>query len=53
MIIQPYQLVQDLSTQCNSTYYMMDHLIEQRWPITVVSDRYLDMKSEQWETHSF
>ena len=31
---------------------MMDRLIEQRWPITVVSDRCLDMKSEQWETLS-
>ena len=38
---------------------MIEHLIEQRWPITAVlsdhtvtkgSDRYLDLKSEQWET---
>ena len=48
--MQPYQLIQDLSMQWNSIYYMMDHLIEQRCPITAVSDRYLDMKSEQWET---
>ena len=37
---------------------MIDRLVEQRWPITAVlsdhtvtkvSDRYLDLKSEQWE----
>ena len=29
-------LIQDISTQWNSTYYMIEHLIEQRWPITAV-----------------
>ena len=37
---------------------MIDRLVEQRWPLTAVlsdhtvtkaSDRYLDLKSEQWE----
>ena len=59
MRMEPHQLIQDVSTRWNSTYYMIDRLIEQRWPITAVfsdhtvtngSDRYLDMKSEQWDT---
>ena len=59
MRMKPHQLIQDVSMWWNSTYYMIDVLIEQRWPITAVlsdhtvtkgSDRYLDMNSEQWET---
>ena len=58
MRMEPHQLIRDVSTWWNSTYYMTDRLIEQRWPITAVysdhtvtkvSDRYLDLKSEQWE----
>ena len=58
MRVDSHNLIQDISTRWNSTYYMMEHLIEQRWPITAVlsdhtvtkaSDRYLDLKSEQWE----
>ena len=58
MRMEPHQLIQDISTRWNSTYYMIERLVEQRWPITAVlsdhtvtkvSDRYLDLKSEQWE----
>jgi len=53
-----HNLIQDVSTRWNSTFYMMERLVEQCWPITAVlsdnsaikpSDRYLDFKSEQWE----
>ena len=53
-----HNLIQDVSTRWNSTFYMIERLVEQRWPITAVlsdnsvtkpSDRYLDLKSEQWE----
>ena len=56
--MEPHQLIR-CKHVWNSTYYMIDLLIEQRWLVTVVlsdhtvtkgSDRYLDMKSEQWET---
>ena len=58
MRIELHGLIQDVSTQWNSTYYMIECLVEQRWPITAVlsdhtvteaSGRYLDLKSEQWE----
>ena len=58
MRVDSHNLIQDISTQWNSTYYMIERLIEQRWPITAVlsdhtvtkaSDRYHDTKSEQWE----
>ena len=58
MRMEPHQLIQDVSTRWNSTYYMIERLIEQRWPITAVlsdhtvtklGDRYLDLKSKQWE----
>ena len=58
MRVDSHNFIQDISTQWNSTYYMIERLIEQRWPITAVlsdhtvtkaSDRYLDLKSEQWE----
>ena len=58
MRMEPHQLIQDVSTQWNSTYYMIYHLVDHRLPITAVlsdhtvtkvSDRYLDLKSEQWE----
>ena len=56
MRIEPYGLMQDVNTRWNSTYYMIEHLVEQRWHITAVlsdhtvtkaSDRYLYLKSEQ------
>ena len=58
MRLESHNLIQDVSTQWNSTFYMVERLVEQRWPITAVlsdhtvtkpGDRYLDLKSEQWE----
>ena len=58
MRMNSHNLIQDVSTHWNSTFYMIEQLVEQRWPITAVlsdnsvtklSDRYLDLKSEQWE----
>jgi len=58
MRMNSHNLIQDVSTRWNSTFYMIERLVEQRWPITAVlsdnsvtkpSDRYLDLKSEQWE----
>ncbi|KAI2657478.1 E3 SUMO-protein ligase ZBED1 [Labeo rohita] len=52
-----HKLVQDVSTRWNSTFYMTDRPIEQRWPVTAtLSDplithrgkRYLDLKPDQW-----
>lgn len=55
---QPYlKVVQEVSTRSNSSYYMLQRLIKLRWPITAAlsdesitkrSDRYLDLKPEQW-----
>ena len=45
-------------TNRNSTYEMLDRLLKLRWPITAVlsdnevtkvSDRYLDLRTEQWK----
>ena len=55
MRVDQRQLIQDVKTCWNSTYFMIERLIDQRWPITAVlsdisiSDRKLDLKSEQWE----
>ncbi|XP_073488938.1 E3 SUMO-protein ligase ZBED1-like [Aquarana catesbeiana] len=52
-----HKLLQDVSTRWNSTYYMVERLIEQRWPVTAtLSDpsvtqrgkHYLDLKPDQW-----
>ena len=52
------KLLQDVSTRWNSTYYLLDRLVEMRWPISVVlsdervtkrSDRNLDFRNEQWD----
>lgn len=52
------KLVQDCATRWNSTYYLLERIVETRWPISAVlsdekvtkrSDRYLDLKNEQWE----
>ena len=53
----PCCLIQDISTMWNSIFFMIECLLEQRWPVTAVladtsvtksSDRYLVLKSEQW-----
>lgn len=52
-----HKLIQDVSTQWNSTYYIVARLLEQRWPVTAtLSDPevkprgkpYFDLKPEQW-----
>lgn len=51
------KLIQDVSVRWNSSYYMISHLLEQRWPVTAtLSDpevtkrakHFLDLKAEQW-----
>lgn len=51
------KLIQDVSTRWNSTYDMVERLLEQRWPVTAtLSDpevtprgkHYFDLKPEQW-----
>ena len=36
MSMKDHQLVMEVSTRWNSTLYMIDRLIEQRWPVSVV-----------------
>ena len=52
------KLVTSCATRWNSTYEMLDRLMKLRWPITAVlsdnevtkvSDRYLDLRTEQWK----
>ena len=52
------KLISSCATRWNSTYEMLDRLLKLRWPITAilsdsevtkVSDRYLDLKPEQWK----
>lgn len=52
-----HKLSQDVPTRWNSSFYMIQRLLEQRWPITAtLSDpevtktekRYLDLKADQW-----
>ncbi|KAK9973178.1 hypothetical protein ABG768_023921, partial [Culter alburnus] len=31
-----HKLIQDVTTQWNSTYFMLERLLEQRWPITAM-----------------
>ena len=56
--IPQHQLIQDVSTRWNSTYFMYERIAEQRWAIYAVihdeqvtpSDkRHLDLKPEQWD----
>ena len=50
-------MVQDVATRWNSTYFLIERLLEQSWPVIAVlsdpsvtkySDRSLDLTSEQW-----
>ncbi|XP_034147378.1 zinc finger BED domain-containing protein 4-like [Esox lucius] len=52
-----HKLIQDVATQWNSTYLMLERLLEQRWPFTApLSDpevtprgkHYFDLKPDQW-----
>ncbi|KAM3837993.1 E3 SUMO-protein ligase ZBED1-like [Diretmus argenteus] len=53
---EQHAMIQDVSTRWNSTFYMMQRLLEQRWPVTAtLSDpdlkarkNYLDLKADQW-----
>lgn len=51
------KLIQDVSVRWNSSYYMIQRRLEQRWPVTAtLSDpevtqrakHYLDLKGDQW-----
>jgi zinc finger BED domain-containing protein 1 (E3 SUMO-protein ligase ZBED1) len=53
-----HQLIQDVATRWNSSFLMIERLLEQRWPISaVLSDsavtdvgkRYQDLKTEDWK----
>ena len=57
MQVEQHNLVQDVATRWNSTYFLIERLLEQRWPVTAVlsdpsvtkySDHSLDLTSEQW-----
>ena len=57
MNVTQKKLIQNCTTRWNSTYYMLDRLLEMRWPISAVlsdetvtkrSDRYLDLTNEHW-----
>ena len=51
------KLIQDCPTRWNSSFYMLEQILEIRWPISAVlgdesitkkADRALDLRSEQW-----
>ena len=51
------KLLQDCPTRWNSTFYMLERLVQLRWPVIAVfsddsvskrSDRYLDLNNDQW-----
>ncbi|XP_059183544.1 E3 SUMO-protein ligase ZBED1-like [Centropristis striata] len=58
MNVKQHALIQDVSTRWNSTFHMIERLLEQRWPLTAtLSDpdvtprgkHYFDLKPEQWK----
>ncbi|XP_063324202.1 E3 SUMO-protein ligase ZBED1-like [Pelmatolapia mariae] len=57
MNVKKNTLIQDVSTRWNSTFHMIERLLEQRWPLTAtLSDpevmprgkHYFDLKPDQW-----
>lgn len=55
--VAEHKLIQDVSTRWNSTYLMLERLLEQRWPVTAVlsdpgtthrSDCDLDLTTAHW-----
>ena len=57
MGVEQKRLIQSCVTRWSSCYEMLSRLLEMRWPISAIlsddsvtkrSDRYLDLKSEQW-----
>lgn len=53
-----HKLIQDVATRWNSTYEMLNRLVEQRWPVTAVlsdpsitkkGNRTLDLTGDQWK----
>jgi len=58
MNITAKKLINSCPTRWNSTYEMLQRVLKLRWPVTAVlsddtitkrSDRYLDLKTEQWK----
>lgn len=56
--IVQHKLIQDVATRWNSTYEMLNRLVEQRWPVTAVlsdpsitkkGDCTLDLTADQWK----
>uniref|UniRef100_A0A3B4T2Q5 HAT C-terminal dimerisation domain-containing protein n=1 Tax=Seriola dumerili TaxID=41447 RepID=A0A3B4T2Q5_SERDU len=52
-----HKLIQDVSTRWNSTYYMVERLLEQHWPVTATlsdpevtprGNHHFDWKPDQW-----
>ena len=52
-----HKLIQDVAVRWNSSYYMIERVLEQRWPVVAtLSDpeitqrgkHYLDLKNDQW-----
>lgn len=52
-----HKLIQDVAVRWNSSYFMVERLLEQRWPVVAtLSDpevtqrgkQYLDLKNDQW-----
>ena len=58
MEVAQKKLIQDCATQWNSAFYMLERLVEMRWPICAVlsddtvtkrDDRYLELRTERWD----
>ncbi len=58
MNVDEKKLIQSSATRWNSTYCVLDRLVEQRWPVVAVSsdesitessNRHLNLSNEQWK----